>query len=206
MKHLNCSIRIHDGLHYLFKLKLSLNTSFGFMLFPFLPAGGKTNCWIFLHPAADLLGLEQLPVKFLLVDHLPPASQSLQFTEQSSQPAVLQLQLVDFFLLNITGMKVVHSPILFSTALFNCLHIKTFCTFNCVRVSPSSSLVQPYLFLSLMILSTPSPRALFTITLTSRSICRGYSSSLAWKPTSNKSLRNQNVRYDKITLVHAFQQ
>lgn len=143
-----------------------------------------SDCWIFLHPAANLLGLEQLPVKFLLVDHLPPASQSLQFTEQSSQPAVLQLQLVDFFLLKITQVwKWYNSQIIFNTsALFNCLHIKTFRTFNCVRASPSLSLVQPYLFLSLMILSTPSPRALFTITLMSCLICRGYSSSLAWKP------------------------
>lgn len=53
-------------------------------------------------------------------------------------------------------------------------------TFTCVRVSPSSSLVQPYVFLSFIILSTPSPLTLFTLSLTSCSICRRYSSSLAW--------------------------
>ncbi len=55
--------------------------------------------WIFLHSAADLLSLKQLSVKFLLVDQLPPAAQSLQFTEQSGQSAVLQAQLMDFFFL-----------------------------------------------------------------------------------------------------------
>lgn len=49
--------------------------------------------------AADLLSLKQLSVKFLLVDQPPPAAQSLQLTEHSSQPPVLQLQLMDFFFL-----------------------------------------------------------------------------------------------------------
>lgn len=48
---------------------------------------------------ADLLGLEKLPVKFPLVHQLPPAAQSLQFTEQRGQTAVLQPQLVHLFLL-----------------------------------------------------------------------------------------------------------
>lgn len=37
-------------------------------------------------------------MKFLLVDHLPPSTQSPQFAEQSDQTAVLQVQLMDFFL------------------------------------------------------------------------------------------------------------
>ena len=58
--------------------------------------GGEFDLWV-LNIAADLLSLKQLSVEFLPVDRLPPAAQSLQFTEQSGQPTVLQAQLVDFF-------------------------------------------------------------------------------------------------------------
>lgn len=55
------------------------------------------------YSAADLLSLEQLPVKLLLVEQPPPAAHSPQLTEQSGQPAVLLLQLMDFFFLMETG-------------------------------------------------------------------------------------------------------
>lgn len=130
--------------------------------------------------AADLLSLKQLSVKFLLVDQPPPAAQSLQLTEHSSQPPVLQLQLMDFFFLikhvEQTDYQNDHRGFDCQSKLSLCLPYRTF---TCVRVSPSLPLVQPYVFLSFIILSTPSPLTLFTLSLTSCSICRRYSSSLA---------------------------
>lgn len=49
---------------------------------------------------ADLLSSQHLLAKLLLVDQPPPAAKSLQFAQQRSQSAALQLQLMDFFFLS----------------------------------------------------------------------------------------------------------
>lgn len=75
---------------------IRLDSTHDLLLSPGRPAGVEFD---FCIDHSDLLSLTQPSVKFLLVDQLPPAAQSLQFAEQSSQPAVLHLQLVDFFFL-----------------------------------------------------------------------------------------------------------